>query len=78
MKTTITNLPKVPTKSFTEMMVGEIGRITSKMYNDHVVVKASPDCVCSLTGETYWTHFTTNSLQVEILPAGTKITLEVE
>jgi hypothetical protein len=67
-------------KKFSALTYGQIARVVSPLYNGDVVMCVGRDTVISLSrvgpGQS-WSGIAYNDLDVELLPVGTKITLEV-
>lgn len=77
MKVTVTPILKNRVL-MSDMTIGQLGRITSPLYQGHIVYRTHSFAVSLTKPSTDWTNPAGNPLEVEILPAGTVITLEVE
>lgn len=79
-KATIPTESQLRRKRLSELQYGEIARITAPIYTGEVVMCVGPDLVINLSkvGPGHiWTGIKFNTLEVELLPVGTKITIEV-
>jgi hypothetical protein len=75
--TDVTNAPQ-PTVFASSMNVGDIARVVDSSYNGEIVIRVY-DALVSLSHPNHtWSDPNNNSLEVELLPAGSVVKLTVD